>query len=96
MLKQKTVYFREEDLPLWAAVEKKAEWLHEKLNPTIPPPYKVGHGIAKTPTKNPTYRINATKGTAVATQIIKTKDDIPDAFKGKKEDKFPPSAASML
>lgn len=31
MLKQKTVYFREEDLPLWEAIENKAEWLHAKL-----------------------------------------------------------------
>lgn len=32
MLKQKTVYFREEDLPLWGAIENKAEWLHICLN----------------------------------------------------------------
>lgn len=31
MLKQKTVYFREEDLPLWAAIPNKAEWLHNAL-----------------------------------------------------------------
>lgn len=33
-LKQKTVYFREEDLPKWEAVPNKAEWLHEHLNST--------------------------------------------------------------
>lgn len=32
MLKQKTVYFREEDLPLWEKIPNKAEWLHEHLN----------------------------------------------------------------
>lgn len=31
-LKQKTVYFREEDLPKWEAISNKAEWLHEHLN----------------------------------------------------------------
>lgn len=31
-LKQRTVYFREEDLPLWEALPNKAEWLHEHLN----------------------------------------------------------------
>lgn len=34
MLKQKTVYFREEDLPLWEAIKNKAEWLHNALNPS--------------------------------------------------------------
>jgi hypothetical protein len=40
MLKQKTVYFREEDLPLWEAIENKAQWLHDGLTTgivTIPP-----------------------------------------------------------
>lgn len=32
MLKQKTVYFREEDLESWAAVENKAQWLHDHLS----------------------------------------------------------------
>lgn len=32
MLKQKTVYFREEDLPLWEKIPNKAEWLHQKLS----------------------------------------------------------------
>lgn len=31
MLKQKTVYFREEDLEAWEQIENKAEWLHENL-----------------------------------------------------------------
>lgn len=36
-LKQKTVYFREEDLDKWEAIPNKAEWLHEMLNlPQIP------------------------------------------------------------
>lgn len=34
-LKQKTVYFREEDLPKWEAIGNKAEWLHDHLNPTF-------------------------------------------------------------
>jgi hypothetical protein len=40
MLKQKTVYFREEDLPLWENVSNKAQWLHDALTTglaTIPP-----------------------------------------------------------
>lgn len=28
---QKTVYFREEDLPRWQAIKNKAKWLHEHL-----------------------------------------------------------------
>lgn len=35
-LKQKTVYFREEDLPKWEAISNKAEWLHEHLNTKEP------------------------------------------------------------
>lgn len=31
-LKQKTVYFREEDLPKWDAIKNKAEWLHQRLH----------------------------------------------------------------
>lgn len=31
-LKQKTVYFREEDLDKWALIKNKAEWLHVMLN----------------------------------------------------------------
>ncbi len=34
MLKQKTVYFREEDLPLWEAIENKAQFLHGALQLT--------------------------------------------------------------
>lgn len=40
MLKQKTVYFREEDLPLWNNVSNKAQWLHDGLTTalvSIPP-----------------------------------------------------------
>lgn len=33
MLKQKTVYFREEDLELWEKIPNKAQWLHDALNP---------------------------------------------------------------
>lgn len=33
MLKQKTVYFREEDLELWDKIENKAQFLHLALNP---------------------------------------------------------------
>lgn len=32
MLKQKTVYFREEDLPLWEDIENKAQFLHDALS----------------------------------------------------------------
>lgn len=41
MLKQKTVYFREEDLPLWEKISNKAEFLHRVLNPIIEPNEKL-------------------------------------------------------
>lgn len=31
MLRQKTVYFREEDLPLWEKIGNKAQFLHDAL-----------------------------------------------------------------
>ena len=33
MLKQRTVYFREEDIEAWKAIKNKAEWLHTRLHP---------------------------------------------------------------
>jgi hypothetical protein len=39
LLKQKTVYFREEDLPLWEQVSNKAEWLHQHLEADIKNPH---------------------------------------------------------
>lgn len=35
MLKQKTVYFREEDIPLWENVLNKAQFLHDALTTGI-------------------------------------------------------------
>lgn len=47
MLKQKTVYFREEDLPLWEKISNKAEFLHRVLNPIIEPDEKLRYGTAE-------------------------------------------------
>lgn len=32
---QKTVYFREEDVAAWEAIDNKAEWLHQHLQPFV-------------------------------------------------------------
>src|SRR5437868_6830203 len=47
MLKQKTVYFREEDLPLWKNVSNKAQFLHDALTTgmTVVPPRDVPNGF---------------------------------------------------
>lgn len=97
MLKQKTVYFREEDLDKWEAISNKAEFLHNALNqpPDWEKPDSLAADIAvpemeriNKPTKTPNSPIADTKklvenGTIRFTR--QTMEPIPKSFSARKK-----------
>ncbi len=63
MLKQKTVYFREEDLELWEAVENKAEFLHNALKAEPIVRVMAGEKVRVFAKVNPKYPVCKVHGT---------------------------------